>query len=569
MGIATTRYEERVLASIGQRGHAKAEFKNSQSIGHGGVLFAIPALISQGLQKFKELYKLPKNHYYGLESCILTLMIMALLRIKNPEQLKKCKPGELGRIIGLDRIPEVRCLREKIFLVSHQNQSVKLNSNLMDWWYQNDQIDQENIAFIYIDGHVRIYFGKKANLPAKYISRQKLCLSATSEYWVNDAEGLPIMMVIGELTEKLQTVIEKSIIPQLLENGLIKSNWTEKEKPQCCFVFDREAYDTSFFERLWNNYRIAIITYRKNVRDNWDVQEFKSYKVKVLNNIVDMQLCEKTTTIMKNKYREIRRLSKQGNHQTSIISTHPTLEMTSVAGRMFGRWSQENFFKYMIQDYDFDKMIQYGTEIVDQDASVVNPDYRKISYRIKKLREKINRLEAKFYPLFEKVIDNTIDTIPAISDKQMEYKTIIDKLKQEEIKLQEQRKLIRSRIKIKDMPDNNKYNKLKTESKIFMNIIKMICYRAETSLAVLISPYLSRADDEKRMVIKQILFNNADLIPDYQKNTLTVRLHSLSAPRFNQAANELASLLNDTQTTFPGTNLRMIFESSAVSFCEE
>lgn len=60
---------------------------------------------------------------------------MALSRIKNPEQLKQCKPGEIGRIIGLDRIPEVRCLREKIKLLSAQNHSQELNRKLVDHWY--------------------------------------------------------------------------------------------------------------------------------------------------------------------------------------------------------------------------------------------------------------------------------------------------------------------------------------------------------------------------------------------------------------------------------------------------
>jgi len=29
---------------------------------------------------------------------------------------------------------------------------------------------------------------------------------------------------------------------------------------------------------------------------------------------------------------------------------------------MFSRWGQENFFKYLAENFDFDRMIQYGTE---------------------------------------------------------------------------------------------------------------------------------------------------------------------------------------------------------------
>ena len=44
-----------------------------------------------------------------------------------------------------------------------------------------------------------------------------------------------------------------------------------------------------------------------------------------------------------------------------------------MAGKMFGRWSQENFFRYMIMDYDFDKMTEFGIEDIDENKEVVNP----------------------------------------------------------------------------------------------------------------------------------------------------------------------------------------------------
>ena len=67
------------------------------------------------------------------------------------------------------------------------------------------------------------------------------------------------------------------------------------------------------------------------------------------------------------------------------------------------------------------------------------------------------------------------------------------------------------------------------------------------------------------MVVKQIIQSSADISPDYINKTLTVTLHSLSANRFNNAASELAQLLNQTETIFPGTNLRMIYKITADS----
>jgi hypothetical protein len=565
-GIATRRFEERSLCSLGQGGHARPMFEQSQALCGAGILFLLPALLSQGLLKTKEVYQLPPSHYYGLESVVLTLSFMALARIKNPEQLKLCKPGEIGRIIGLDRVPEVKCLREKIKALSDQQQSVHLNNLLIEQWYQGDTKD--DAEFLYIDGHVRIYYGSKANLPSKFVSRQKLCLSATTEYWVNDARGLPVMMVMGELTEKLQTAIEHSIIPQLVEAKLLSRAIEEGNKPQCTFVFDREAYEPEFFHRLWRVYKIAIITYRKNVKDKWHVNNFESSNVKVLGQVVNMDLCEQKTELGGYHFREIRRLGISG-HQTAIITTHPEIETTKVAGRMFARWSQENFFRYLIQDYDFDKMVSFGVETIDLEKTVVNPVYRKFSHQLKKLREKKQRISSKFYPLVEQVIEGDLEEMPEITDKQMQYKLLLEQYSKEEEQLLEQRKKHQPRITLAQMPDQERYNKLKTESKILMNVIKMICYRAESAVASLITPYLENAENEKRMLVKQIIESNADLIPDYQSNTLTLTLYSLSAPRYNFAAIKLAELLNQTETIFPGTNLRMIFKTSANLNCEK
>ena len=567
LGIATTRVEERVASSLGVCQQNTIHFEYSQSVCQAGLLFMLPALLAQGLLKTKNVYSFPAGHYYNLESIVLTLSFMALARIKNPEQLKQYKPGEIGRLIGLDRIPEVKCLREKIKLLTEQEKATKLNNLLIEHWYNKDEVLSQEAAFLYIDGHVRIYYGQKANLPSKFVSRQKLCLSATSEYWVNDAKGMPVMMVLGQLTEKLQTMIERDIIPQLLQTSLLDEPDKERSDPQCTFVFDREAYEPAFFQRLWNKYKIAIITYRKNVKDKWDENDFKSIDIKVLDQTVTMHICEQETELSGHTFREIRRLSKDG-HQTAIITTHPTLNKNDIAGRMFARWSQENFFRYLIQDYDFDKMIQYGTEEINPKAEVVNPPYRKISHKIKKIREKISRLESKLFPLVEQVMDGDLDALPAITMKQAEYMERINHLKEVESELVEKRKLIPARIKLEKMPEQTRYNKLKTESKMLMNIIKMICYRAESAMADLALPHLTRAREERRMLIKQIINNNADLIPDYTNNTLTVILHSLSSPRFNKATNELIKILNESQTIFPGTKLRLIYKTTAHSICE-
>jgi len=489
---------------------------------------------------------------------------MALARIKNPEQLKQCKPGELGRLIGLDRVPEVRCLRNKLKLFSSQTQSTAFNNDLMGHWYE--KTDVENQGFYYIDGHQRIYYGTKANLPVKYIARQKLCMSATTEFWVNDSQGLPMMMVIGQLTEKLQDAITCLIIPQMMQAKLLKplTKGQIPAIPQCTFIFDREAYSPKFFAQLWEEYGIAVISYRKNVTDKYPEESFIKTTLSIFSNDVTMQLYEGIITLGGHQFREIRKLNEDG-HQVAILTTHPDLAKEQIATRMFGRWVQENFFKYLISDYDFDKIICFGVEPIDVEQQVVNPEYRKLSNRIKKVQEKIQRLEAKFYPLLDQVIDKPLEQIPKLTTQQGKYQQRIEQLETQKSALLKERSKHRSRIKVKHMATEKQYNQLKTESKKVINIIRMIAYRAETAVANIISPLLNNknAENIKRMVVKQIINTPSDLMPNYQNKTLEVTLHHLSAERFNKPAKQLAQLLNQTQTIFPGTDLRMVFKTSA------
>jgi hypothetical protein len=91
--------------------------------------------------------------------------------------------------------------------------------------------------------------------------------------------------------------------------------------------------------------------------------------------------------------------------------------------------------------------------------------------------------------------------------------------------------------------------------------VKLIAYRAETALAATVKEELNEHhQDEARAIVRAICDTEADLAPDAATRTLTVTLHSLSNPKHNAAAARLCAGLNETETTYPGTDLKMIFE---------
>ena len=465
----------------------------------------------------------------------------------------------------MDRIPETKCLRGKVQYLSAQNKARHWNDELMELWKDGITESVDGELILYVDGHVSIYNGYKATLPVKYISRQKLCLSATSEYWVNDGDSLPYMVVTGELNEKLQEIILDRIIPLLIKAEYIKAiedPLTHPQIPQCTLVFDREAYEFDFFDKLWERHRVAIITYRKFVKDKWDKNDFTPYEIMDNGNKSSMYICEKPFVQNEKTYREVRKLNTSG-HQTSIITTHPTMKILFIATYMFNRWTQENFFKYMMANYNFDQIIEYGTESINLQLKVVNPMYKKYNNQIKKLREKLSRRKAHLYKFTKEQTELTIDKQKKMDIKIAAIVVEIQQMEEQEKELLALRSEQTYHIQLKDMPTEQQYNKLKTQSKLLLNIIKMICYRAETVVANIISEALSSKKEEKRMLVKQIIQAPADILPDYKNKTLTVTIHSMSNQRFNQAIQKLLVVINESKAVFPGTDLVMVFKSTA------
>lgn len=516
------------------------------------MLFLLPYLLETGLLSFKNHYRELDPGYYYIDTIVLLTAFMYLCRIQNPEQFKKVNPGDFGKLLGLDRIPEAKCFRKKISQICHQNKSSEWNIDLAKNWASTEQTN-----FYYIDGHVQQYHGRAANLGKKYISRQKLCLPGIQEFWVNNKQGMPYFYVTGQVNEKLQQMIDEQIIPILLSQMPAPK---APQEPRFTIVFDREAYSPKFFDRLWQEHRVAVLTYRKNVTEKWDEEDFEVCKINVEGNEVEMKLTEKEVTLDHVKMREVRRLAKN-HHQTSVLTTHPSLSIKLAALYMFARWSQENFFRYMRQDYVFDKISQYTVDQIDDDFLVTNPAHSKVEYQIKKIREKIARRHALLYCLKEESANTDLDKAPRQTEKLQEIQEELDQLKEQENDLLLKRKQTCRKIKIKEM-GQNRYHKLHTESKLFLNVIKMICYRAETSLANQLASYYKKQINEKRALVKNIINTPCDISVDFETETLTIKLHTLATPRDNEAARKICQLINENKTSFPGTTLKIFYKSA-------
>jgi len=180
---AADRSFDRQLASLGLLDDAAPLFREGVSVPAVGVLLALPCLIESGLFRIsRKLYGEVGPAFYGLRTSLLTLLFMALLRIKRPEQLKERDPAAFGRLLGLDRAPEVKTLRRRLARLAAHHRAEQLGAELARL-----RVDQRGhlMGFLYVDGHVRAYHGQRSIASKAYVARRHLAMPATTDYWIN------------------------------------------------------------------------------------------------------------------------------------------------------------------------------------------------------------------------------------------------------------------------------------------------------------------------------------------------------------------------------------------------
>ena len=556
MGTACTRAGERMAAALGLLKNAVTRFEPCRDVELGGLLAGLPALCSNGLLSgLGRHLSLPSGFYSALH-ILVVLGSMALARIRRPEGLRHVSPGELGKVMGLDRVPEVRTLRQKIAVLAEQGTPEKWMRELSRTWME---ADPQEAGYLYVDGHVRVYHGSQVLLPRRYVSRERLCLRGTTDYWINDALGRPFFVVSKAVTDGMAATLLAEIVPELLASVPAQPSQAELAADpllhRFVVVFDREGSSHHLLSKLWEQ-RIGAITYRKAVKDLWPEGEFLETEVPVPGGgTTCMKLASRQTVVSAGEASipvlEVRRLTQTG-HQTAIITTARRLADPVIAGRMFSRWCQENFFGYMMQHYDIDGLVQYGGEEIPGTVEVVNPTWRTLDKGVKDNLRRIRKLQAEL---------GAATLRPDGGDIQARAERVqdIQRLETDTNDLRNQRRTTPNKVTLASLPENERPRQLVPLGKMLTDTVKMIAYRAETALVGLLRPHLAK-EEEARALVRELFVSSADLEPNAQENTLTVRIHRMACPAHDKAISALLADLTSTAFCHPETGARLIYE---------
>ena len=535
---------DRLLARLGLLEDAEPVFKPGKCVPRAGVLLAVPALVQSGIFTVaQEVYGHIGPAFYGLRTTVLALLVMALLRVKRPEGLKEHVPGDMGRLLGLDRAPEVKTLRRKLSRLASCGRAEEFGRKLAQ---RRVARRGRMLGFLYVDGHVRIYHGRR-RIPKAYATRLRLALPATTDYWVNDKRGDPVFVVTAEANAALVTML-----PAITQE--IRSLVGRKRR--VTVVFDRGGWSPKLFAKLIRR-GFDILTYRKGQWKKVPRGRFRTVEKRIEGRRVSYELNERTIRLLKGRLRlrQITRLCAR-DHQTPVVTSRFDLTAVELAYRMFERWRQENFLKYLREEYALDALVDYRTEPDRPERLVPNPERRTIRKELTTARAKLKTLEALYGGA---VMDNKERKRSTVRG----FKIAHGKLGQEIRAVRTRIGLLEARLKqtpkrvmVEDL-SGEPLVRLAQERKHLSDCIKMVAYQAESDLLALVRPHYARADQEGRTLVSSALHNPADV--DVTGKELRVTLAPLSSQHRTRAIASLCRVLGGMDCCFPGTELLMRF----------
>lgn len=535
---------DRLLARLGLLDDAAPLFGEASAVSGAGVMFAIPLLVHSGIFRIcQKLFGGIGPAFYGLRTTILTLLMMALMRIKRPEALKERDPATLGRIIGLDRGPEVKTVRRKLTRLAAYHRAERLGYELAQ-----ERVEQRGrrMGFLYVDGHVRAYHGKRT-LPKAFVPLRRLAMPATTDYWVGDQKGDPLFVITAEANAGLV-----KMLPRVLDE--VRKLVGDR---RVTIVFDRGGWSPKLFGKLIKD-GFDILTYRKGKTRRISEKRFVLRRAKLDGRWVRYRLNDQAVRFLKGKLRlrQVTRLTEDG-HQTQVLTSRFDLRDVEVAYRMFERWRQENFFKYMREEFLLDALVDYQVEPDDPTRTVPNPERRAINKEIRAARGEVAKLEQAYGAA---AADNPETSRPTMRGFKIAHGNLGKKLRAARNRLDgllKRRRALPTRVEIRDVSEGAVI-KLAAERKHLTNIIKMVAYQAESDLVSMLQPHYSRAEQEGRTLLHELFNASADI--EVEGDELRVTLSPLSAPHRTLAVQALCEPLNEIATKFPGTNLRLRFD---------
>ena len=544
------RSADRCAARFGELEFAPPVFAPAGRVPLAGLFLAFPALAATGLLEAAQTVfdRLPAG-FYGLETMLIEGVLRALAGAARAEAAGTIDPYALGRVLGLDRAPEVKTIRRRIGMLADTGKAPEVLAVMAE---QHLAADPARAAVLYVDGHVRTYAGTR-RVGKTHVARLKFPAPATVETWVCDAKGDPVLVVMAEPGTALAGELRRLLPTMRAAVG---------DDRRVLVGFDRGGWSPALFADM-HQAGFDVLTWRKgSIPDiapglfddvtHTDPDTGVEHTWTAADTTVHLPI---GTTGRVFTMRQITKIAADG-HQAHLLTTRADLSPGEVIWRMGARWRQENYFRYARIRFDLDSHDSYRVTDDDPNRMVPNPAKKTAHKKVLAARTHYTRVQAA---TDAKML--TATTPPpgtTILFTNAEHNAITADLHAAGKALDAVEQAHRdtpARVRLGDLHPDQQV--LDVNTKLVHHMIRITAFNIATTLARTITTDTgyAKARTEAHALVRAILAATGDIEPG--PDTLTITLDPLPTPRANAALAELCEHLTATGTCYPGTDLTL------------
>jgi hypothetical protein len=553
-----SREGERALARWGLLGEgAVPVFTPGARYPLAGLLLALPALEGTGLlAAAREVYGRLRDGFYGLAATLLTVVFLALAGEPRAEGATRMPPAALGRVLGLDRAPEVKTIRRKLGELAAAGKASEL---VMALARRHAAARPDALGFLYADGHARVYYGTRT-VQKTHVARLKFPAPATMETWVTDSRGDPVFMVVAEPSDSLAGELRR-LLPQL--RGIVGDG----RRVTVCF--DRGGWSPGLFADI-TEAGFDVLTWRKGPAPDVPAAEFTAiactddrggrHEYDLAGTTVELGISQGPRKGQTVTLRQVTRRvpSKAGaTRQIHALTSRDDLPAGEVCWRLSSRWREENYFRYARTRFALDALDSHAAAPDDPDRMVPNPDRKTAAARVRQAEAAARAAETARDAALLQLRSPAPGQAACLSNQVINALAAPVEAAYQELEQADQAAAaIPARIPLGDLaPD---MVRLDAEVKQITHAIRMAAYNAETILARALDGHYARAGDEACALVREALAVSGDICPG--PGGLLIRLDPLTAPRRTQALAALCDQLTAAGARYAGTDLVLRYE---------
>jgi transposase-like protein len=553
-----SRDGERALARWGLLGEGAAPvFTPGARYPLAGLLLALPALEATGLLlAARGVYGRLRDGFYGLTATLLTLVFLALAGEPRAEGATRVPPAALGRVLGLDRAPEVKTIRRKLAELAAAGKAADL---IMALARHHAAARPDALGFLYVDGHARAYYGTR-QVQKTHVARLKFPAPATMETWVTDSRGDPVFMVVAEPSDSLAGELRR-LLPQL--RRVVGSH----RRVTVCF--DRGGWSPALFADI-TAAGFDVLTWRKGPAPDLTAAEFTTvtctddrggrHEYDLADTIVELGISDGPR---KGETVTLRQVTRQvparagGTRQIHALTSRDDLAAGEVCWRLSSRWREENYFRYARTRFALDALDSHAASPDDPGRMVPNPARKTAAARVRQAEAAARAAEAARDAALLQLRSPAPGQAAYLSNQVINALAApVEAAWRELEQAEDAAAAVSARIPLGALaPD---MVRLDAEVKQITHAIRMAACNAETTLARALDGHYARAGDEAYALIREALTTSGDIYPG--PGVLLIRLDPLTAPRRTQALAALCDQLNQAQACYPGTDLVLRYE---------